>query len=229
MKVSDKKDQVTDEFEIHSFFRVLNQTRDKIWLWQKELVDGKRLVQYGVVKKVDLIKNIVHVSPCSSKGFKFKTLEEFFFYDAQKSLAFKFKARELTKDMMIVPIPASFHKLSSDFLKNVELVEKENEEKFKHLRGAPRVQPKGEQFVSLIRVKEDESYSPLEVFSLYDISGGGMGIKIEDPSEFDLGEVVEVKSINENEVPKAMVGEVVSIRQNEEESNEFKVGVKFRT
>ncbi|WP_127714534.1 PilZ domain-containing protein [Halobacteriovorax sp. HLS] len=226
--MSEKKDQISDEFEIHSFFRVLNQNRDKIWLWQKELVDGKRIVQYGIVKKVDLIKQVVHIAPNSSKGFKFESLDEFFFYHSQKSLAFKFKAREITKEMMIVPIPKSFHKLSSDFLKNVELIEKENEEQFKHLRGAPRVQPQGDQFVSLVRVLPDNSYSKLEIFSLYDISQGGMGFKVEDPSEFDIGEVVEVKNINEKEVPKLMIGEVVSIRQQESERSEFKVGVKFR-
>jgi hypothetical protein len=228
MRVSEKKDQVTDEFEIHSFFRVLSQSRDKIWLWQKELVDGKRLVQYGVVKKVDLIKKVIHVSPCSSKGFKFLTLEEYFFYDSQKSLAFKFKARELTTDMMVVPIPQNIHKLSSDFLKNVELVEVENEEQFKHLREAPRVQPKSDQFVSLTRESSDGTQPKLEIFPLYDISQGGMGFKIDDPSEFDLAEVVEVKFINENPVPKEMIGDVVSIRQDEERNNEFKVGVKFR-
>ena len=228
MRVSEKKDQVTDEFEIHSFFRVLNQSRDKIWLWQKELVDGKRLVQYGVVKKVDLIKKVIHVSPCSTKGFKFLTLEEYFFYDSQKSLAFKFKARELTSDMMVIPIPQAIHKLSSDFLKNVELVEIENEELFKHLREAPRVQTKNDQFVSLVRVQEETSSSKLEIFTLYDISQGGMGFKIDDPSEFEIDEVVEVKHINENAVPKIMIGEVVSVRQDEAHNNEFKVGVKFR-
>lgn len=227
--MSEKKDQVTDEFEIHSFLRVLSQTRDKIWLWQKELVDGKRLVQYGVIKKVDLIKKVIHVSPCNTKGFKFLTLDEYFLYDSQKSLAFKFKARELTSDMMVIPIPQSIHKLSSDFLKNVELVEVENEELFKHLREAPRVQPKNEQFVSLERTKLDGSFSKLEVFTLYDISQGGMGFKIDDPSEFDIGEGVEVKYINENPVPKVMVGDVVSIRQDEDHGNEFKVGVRFKS
>ena len=226
--MSEKKEQILDEFEIHSFFRVLSQNKDKIWLWQKELVDGKRIVQYGIVRKVDLIKKVIHISPNSSRGFKFENLDEFFFYHSQKSLAFKFKAREVTKEMMIVPIPKSFHKLSSDFLKNVELVEKENEEQFKHLRGAPRVQPQGDQFVSLVRVQTDSTYSKLEIFSLYDISQGGMGFRIDDPAEFDIGEVLEVKNINEKEVPKVMIGEVVSIRQHESQQNEFKVGVKFK-
>lgn len=225
----DKKNQINDEFEIHSFFRVLYQTRDKVWLWKKELVNGKRIVQYGIVKKVDLIKGIIHVSPCSSKGFKFESTEDFFFYDSNRSIAFKFKARELTTDMIVVPIPKSFHKVSSDFLKDVELVEKENEEKFKHLRNTPRVQSTGDQFISLVRLNTDGSQSMTEVFSLYDISGGGMGFRIDDPSEFDLNEVIEVRSVNEKEVPKQMVGDIVSIRQDENDSSAFKVGVKFRS
>jgi len=227
--VSEKNDQINDEFEIHSFFRVLNQTREKFWLWQKQLENGKRLVQYGVVKKVDLLKNIIYVAPFSSKGYKFEKIEEYFFYDSVKSLAFKFKPRELSKEMMIVPIPKSIHKLTKDFLKNVELVEKEDEGKFKHLRGAPRVQPKSQQFVTLKRTLQDSEYSPAEVFDLFDISQGGMGFGVEDPSEFEIGDEIEVTCINDKEVPKPMVGEVVSIRQQEDDDNCFKVGIKFST
>lgn len=227
--MSEKNDQINDEFEIHSFFRVLNQTREKFWLWQKQLVNGKRLVQYGVVKKVDLIKNIIYVAPFSSKGYKFEKIEEYFFYDSVKSLAFKFKPRELSKDMMIVPIPKSIHKLTKDFLKNVELVEKEDEGKFKHLRNAPRVQPKSQQFVTLRRIDQESEFTPNEIYNLFDISQGGMGFEIEDPSEFVIGDEVEVTSINEKEVPKAMAGKVVSIRQQEDDDNSFKVGVKFST
>ncbi|WP_417335600.1 PilZ domain-containing protein [Halobacteriovorax marinus] len=218
-------ESIHDEFEIHSFFRVLNQSKAKIWLWQRK--DEKRVVQYAVVRKVDLIKQVVHIAPCSSKGFKFTSIDEFFFFNAQKSLAFKFSARDLTKDMIIFPIPNRILKVSNDFLKNIELVEKENEDKFKHLRNAPRVQPQGQQQVTIKRLLLSGEYSHQESFPLYDMSSGGMGIKVIDPSEFDIGDLIQVVAINAKEAPKKMSGEVVSIRQAEDDSSVFKVGIKF--
>ncbi len=217
---------ITDEFEIHSFFRVLNQNKGRIWLWQRD--EESRIVQYAVIRKVDLIKQIIHISPCSSKGFKFKSIDEFFFYCADISLAFKFKARDISKEMMIFPIPKKIQKVSKAFLKDVELIEKENEDKFKHLRNSPRVQASSDQSVSLRRVDSYGELSHQQSFLLYDISGGGMGFQVDDPSEFDVGEEIQVVAINSKEVPKKMSGEVVSIRQNSEQLDGFKVGVKFK-
>lgn len=219
-------ESIHDEFEIHSFFRVLNQKKIKIWLWQKNN-NQRRVVQYAVVRKVDLIKQVIHISPCSTKGFKFESTKDFFFYNDSRSLAFKFSARDMSKDMIIFPIPSRIQQVSQEFLKDVELVEKEDEDKFKHLRNAPRIQAGSDQSVSLRRLKSDGNFSHQENFLLYDISSGGMGFKVSDPSEFDIGELIQVIAINSKDVPKKMSGEIVSIKQNGEVTEGFKVGVKF--
>ncbi|WP_372656160.1 PilZ domain-containing protein [Halobacteriovorax sp.] len=218
-------ESLTDEFDIHSFFRVLNQNKTKIWLWQRD--DTRRIVQYAMVRKVDLIKKVIHISPCSSKGFKFKTIQDFFFYNAENSKAFKFTARDLSRDMIIFPIPKAIQTVTKEFLKDVELVEKENEDKFKHLRNTPRVQPNSKQTVSIKRINIHSDFTHQEKYTLYDISSGGMGIQVDDPSEFDIGEFIEVLMINSKTVPKSMSGEIVSIKQNDNKSEGFKVGVKF--
>ncbi len=220
-----QSESITDEFDIHSFFRVLNQSKSKVWLWQKE--DNQRVVQYAMVRKVDLIKKVIHISPCSSKGFKFKSIQNFFFYNSINSKAFKFTARDLSRDMIIFPIPKEIQTVTREFLKDVELVEKEDEDKFKHLRNAPRVQPSDKQTVSIKRINIHSEFSQHEKFTLYDISSGGMGIQVSDPAEFDIGELIEVIKINSKAVPKEISGEVVSIKQCVDKLDGFKIGVKF--
>ena len=216
---------ITDEFDIHSFFRVLNQNKGRIWLWQHE--SENRVIQYAVVRKVDLIKQVIHIGPCSSKGFKFKSITDFFFYHEDSALAFKFTARDISAEMMLFPIPKKIQKISRKFLKDIELIERENEDKFKHLRDSPRIQVSSDQSVSLKRIDSIGELSHQQNFFLYDVSGGGMGFQVNDPSEFDIGEKVQVVAINSKDVPKKMTGEVVSVRQNSNKADGFKVGVKF--
>ena len=222
---------ISDDMEVYGFLKAMAARKEKLWSWQsRDENDGtSRAVHYAIIRKVDLIKKTIEIVPNNSTGFRFSADKDLFLYSTVKGVALKIKIREFDPFYITFSTPPRLNVLSKDFLTNIELVEKENEVANKHKRNVPRVKPKAMQGVSINKITASNKL--MKFYQLYDISAGGMGMLVDDPAEFEVGEKLEVLSINEKDLPKPITGQVMAIRQMSEDesefSDQFKVGVKF--
>lgn len=221
---------ITDDLEIIGIFKAFMQRKEKLWTWQsagdqKE----KRVVHYSIVKKVDPFKKSVELKPNNRSGFRFKSGDEIFLFSKIRSIAIKLKVREMGPEFIVLSLPAKLNLIHGDFLKNIELIEKENEGANKHLRAAPRMQTNEEQLVALRRKRpSDSEYCPLEFYELHDMSQGGFSFYVNDPAEFTVGDYVQMESLNGKELKVIIEGRIASVRVLEQENDLFKVGVAFQ-
>lgn len=221
---------ITDDLEIIGIFKGFLQRKEKLWTWQSASEKNKRVVHYSLVKRVDPIKKIIELKPNNKSGFRFSSSAEIFLFSKHRSIAIKLKVREMGPEFIILAIPLKLNTIHGDFLKNIELVEKENEDAHKHLRAMPRLTPQEEQLVGIRRLSQSESvYHPLEFYELHDMSQGGLSFHVSDPAEFTVGERVQVEHLNSKELKTQLVGKVASVRVLEEQDDLFKIGVSFTT
>tara|TARA_R110000868_G_scaffold42681_8_gene144062 strand:- start:380 stop:1066 length:687 start_codon:yes stop_codon:yes gene_type:complete len=227
--MSDQKKFITDDLEIIGIFKEFAKSRKCLWAWQQNLDEsGKRPVHFITIKKVDPIKKTIIVFPNNSDGFRFTKGSEIFLFCSDRGLAIKTPVREFEKDFITIPLPARLNVLSKEFLQKIELVERENEDRNKHKRAAPRSQAKTGQLVGIDRIDEYEQTIRSDLHSLYDISAGGMGFMVHDPAEFAVGDLVRVTHVDGKKLPKELIGSVVAVRHLEDEViDTFKIGVKF--
>ncbi len=221
---TDKK-TITDDLEIIDFFRILHKSKEKLWLWQQQLdKDGQRPVHFCLVRKVDVLKKTLELTPLTDEGFSFtKGNQELFLYSRQKNTAFKFVPRELEGHYIMLAMPAKLNHLSEDLAQKISLVEVENEEENKHKRQQPRKTAGEKQTVTL---KKEEDLKPPKQYSLYDISAGGLALKTPDPGLFKKDEKVVLIKINDQDLPNIVKGKIVSIRHITTDDL-FKVGIQF--
>jgi hypothetical protein len=226
---SEPPKQIKDDLEILGIFKAFLQKKEKLWLWQKSSQAGlQRVVHYAIVKKIDPFKKIIELRPNNSSGFKLSNSKEpVFICSSQRGVAVKVLMREYNSQFISFSIPTSINNLSRDFLTNLELVERENEAIHQHERQSVRVQTKGNQHLGLKR-RDGENLSPLLNYELYDMSQGGLAFEVYDPAEFSLKDRILVLSIDGKEMTTPIEGEVVSVRQLENQDI-FKVGLKFIT
>ena len=223
-----EKKFITDDLEIIDLFRVFFKEKERIWSWQQKIKEetGARPVHFILLKKLDIIKKVAIFEPLSDDGFQFIPGEELFIYSKKRNLAFKAKARELEKDFIIIPLPERMNILSEELAAKLAIVEREDENSNAHKRGDPRKQATGDQFVQLRKISSDGDIGPLKIINLYDISAGGMGLKVEDPGGFQKGQEVLVYNVNGKELDKPLNGKVLSVRHMEEDDL-FKAGIQF--
>ena len=216
---------VTDDLEIIDLFRLLHRDKEKLWLWQQvPNEDGERPVHYCLVKKVDVLKKMITLTPLSDDGFTFKKAQtELFLYSKTKNMAAKVAPREIDPDYIFFPLPEKVNSLSEELAAKINLVEKENEEENSHKRSQPRKQASGKQTIRAYKEGNEKKVLP---YSLYDISAGGLALKTIDPGMFKKGDFITIVSINAKELDMVISGEVVSVRHMEDE-DVFKVGVRF--
>jgi hypothetical protein len=224
---SEAENKIKDDLEILGIFKAFLQKKEKLWLWQKSFQQGQqRIVHYAIVKKIDPFKKIIELRPNNSTGFKLTNAQEpIFIYSGQRGVAVKVLMREFNPQFISFNLPSSLNLLSRDFLSNLQLVEKENEELHQHQRETPRIQTKGCKFLGLKR-KDENLQSPLLNYELYDMSKGGLAFEVYDPAEFAKGERVIIISVDGKELPNFIDGEVASVKQLDG-LEIFKVGVKF--
>lgn len=223
MTDEDKK-FITDDLEIIDFFRVLMKSKEKLWVWQQTATDsGDRPVHFCTVRKFDVLKKSIELTPMTEDGFIFKSdIKELFLYSRGRNIAFKFSPRELESHYIMLGIPNRLNYLSEDFAAKINLVEAEDEDAQMHKRQQPRKVAGENQTVKLLRLGQERP----QQFQLYDISAGGMALKSPDPGVFKKGDHLTIVSINSNPLPQEITGKVVSIRHMTDDDL-FKVGVQF--
>lgn len=219
---------IVDDLEIIGVLKSLAINKIKLWSWQDvSLSSGekRRIVQYALIQKVDPMKNIFFLKPSSKNGFKFEENILIYLLANKRAVAFSVMPRELGSQFVIAQIPKKMTNVESEFINKIELVEKEDEVRHSHLRKNPRKQLKTGQLVGVRRVGLNGEIGLLNFYELFDVSSGGMGFCVDDPSELHIDEVILVESIDGSTLAKNLELVVKSVRQLEEFI--FKVGLEF--
>lgn len=226
--LKEKAQFISDDIEIIGVFKTFIQSKEKVWVWQKNIskATGRRPVHLAFVKKIDPIKRVIEIRPTNKGGFKFDHGEEIFLYSATRYVAVKILVKSRELETLTFTIPDRLNILDQNFMMRVGILEKEDAEKFKHMRTIPRKEAKNNQMVTIKRMNGAEVRSHF----LHDMSGGGMGFVVEDPGEYEIGESIEVENIDGKPLSRQVKGKVVAIRQmDDRELGQFKVGVRFET
>ncbi len=220
---------VVDDLEIIDFFRVMHKMRERLWLWQprpdsKSGNSNKRQVHVAVITKMNLIERFIILESMSEEGMRFTDGHPIFLYSEGKNVATKIMPRQVRTHRIHMPFPNKLSIPSQDFsIGNSLGIERENEQAYLNQRSGPRKRAYGIQSVLI-----EKSYSKgHKRVSIYDISTGGMGLKIQDPGEFEKGQKIMLFKVNNTQLTNPITGEVVSIRQVKKD-NLFKVGVLFK-
>lgn len=218
------EDFLSDDLEIINIFKKLLCRGTRVWLWQNpEEKGGKRHAHYAVVKRYDVLEKYIEVRPIEGAQFRFTPKRPVFLLSDDCGVAFQLKVRKFEPLFIAFETPDKLKEVSDDFKRGLQIVEREDEEKFSHMRTAPRKSAGTDKSIGI--TKGAAEGTPTYYF-LYDISSGGMGFLTEDPGEFSVGDSLVAHAIDGNPLPKALHGEVVAVR-NLEDSASFKVGVRF--
>ena len=217
---------IVDDLEIIDIFRVIHKTRERPWLWQlqPENESNKRQVHVAIITRLNLVERFIAFESMSDEGMRFVEGRDIFFYSEEKNVATKFMPRKVRAHRIFVPFPSKLSVPSQEFsIANCLGIERENEEGHLDQRSSPRKRAYG---IQSVLVERPNSEGPKRI-SIYDISTGGMGLKIQDPGEFDKGQEILLSMVNNTKLTKPIKGTVVSIRQVKRD-NLFKVGIQFK-
>ncbi len=218
------EDFIEDDLTIINIFKKLLSTGDKVWLWQNpEHKGGIRHAHFAVIKRYDILEKYIEVRPIEGHNFRFTPKRPVYLLSDDFKVAFLMKIKKFEPLFIAFETPTKLKVVSDDFKRGLEIVEKENEKKFSHLRSAPRKSASEDQSIGITRETKEGKF---QYYFLYDISAGGMGFLSEDPGEFAVGDSLFAHSIDGNSLPRVLKGKVVAIR-NMEETGHFKVGVQF--
>lgn len=216
---------IKDDLEIIGILKGLMQQKTKLWCWQDSSESGKRIVQYAIIQKVDPIKKVFYLRPNTKLGFKFTMNVPIFILANARAVAFSFYAREIGSQFIITPIPSKVTLVTGEYLDKISLVEKEDELANSHLRQVVRRKFESGKIIGVRRLNDLEEVGILSFFTLYDISSGGMGFCVQDPSEFNVDERIVVESLDGICLAKKIILGVKSVRQIND--LEFKVGCQY--
>jgi len=225
MSEENQRKLITDDLEIIDIFRLFYKSKENLWLWQQTPDEqGERPVHFCQVRKLDVLKKLIELTPLSDDGFTFSSKEkELFLYSRKKNIAVKFKPRELESHYIMLSLPQKMNSLSPELAKKISLVEAEDESSNAHKRTQPR-KSAGEK--QTIKAYKESDVHKVKLYNLYDISAGGLALKAPDPGVFKKGDHIFITSINTKDLDNPVKGKVVSIRHMEEDDL-FKVGVQF--
>jgi hypothetical protein len=225
---------IRDDWEIIKFFSALQNTKERIWLWQKKSddeMDSTRAgrdnisVHFAQVRKIDTIKQIFCLFPVRGGNFRFNQREPVFFYAPQSGMGSKMEVVEATDEYIYLKPPTQISIIPKELFNRLGVVEQECEEKFIEKRIAVRTKPKKKRKAGLHF--SDDKPIPLTYFEIYDMSSGGMGLVVDDPGVFQPGDRITVVKVDDQVLPDRIFGEIVSVRKFPDCDDLFKTGVKF--
>ncbi len=99
----------------------------------------------------------------------------------------------------------------------------EEDKLFAEKRESPRVRPKADKLVKIVRKGE----SKVNVMKLFDLSRGGMGFLTFNPDQFPKGTEIFVTGFDAFDLDDPLVGTIMAHRAVDELNVEFKIGIKF--
>lgn len=228
MEEKEKKNIIIDDLEIIDLLRTIKLKKERLWIWHDKVESQSTLIVHICrLRKLDILNRNMQLTPCSDEGFKFtKKTENFYLYSPKKNIAFKFGPKVLEPHYILLDIPQHMSSLSDGLSSKLSPIEQEDEESNIHLRKEPRTIAQENQKAIIKRMAKEGENEIEEEFSLYDISGGGMALKCEDPGTFQKGDLITITTINQNELSQKIEGKVLSIRHMPKDDL-FKVGIEF--
>lgn len=219
--------KLTDGLDIYNLFRKYITKKERLWSWQTKLDEnGNRPLNLIIVTKIDIGSNTVDIRPTSDTGFHFSPDQDVFIFDKNNNYAFKIKFLTFDTFLIKFKIPKVIGRLEKNIFQKFELVEKENEKVHLAERESQRIKAKKQELTSLRRTSSTSTQrNELKKYVVYDFSVGGMAFLTSDPSEYQLGESIEVCKVGQNSFPQPIRGLIRGIRELKDDV--YKIGVKF--
>ena len=147
-----------------------------------------------------------------------------------------------SKDVKIILPELSDYKLSSNKNETVSEVKKqeqpassdetsietveEAEKKFAEARNSPRGKASGEQVIEVVFTSGPKT-GERAYYELFDLSVGGLSFITFDEEEVPKGTTLNITNLGGSEKKPPIKAEIASLALLSEDSNEFKIGVKF--
>ncbi len=89
-------------------------------------------------------------------------------------------------------------------------------------RNAPRARPPEGKMVTMSGREDKDG-----VYSLFDLSRGGLAVLVFSENDYQAGDKVQIKAFDDQVLDEPMIAEVKSVRQADDQGLQFKVGMQF--
>jgi hypothetical protein len=219
-----EKVNLTDQLEIYNLLRRLQTSKVTFWVFRdlKEITENAP-IHLARLSKIEYDK--VEIRPATGNSFTFQKYYNLLFFYRDEELAFRAKITHLHPDLMTIPFPTEIFSTSESEMEKVPIFKK-IVTTFREKRNESRKTPKAKKIVVISKDTGTAFQKGIpKRFELLDLSLSGMGIKTVVVDDFQIGDEIEVKSIDGREELGIISGEVKSIR--ELPSGGFKVGILF--
>lgn len=221
--------------DYEAFWQSVLQTKPAFVLWQLD-GEGVRKIKFFNLQERNADKAQLILTEHSARGIAF-SMQDLYGYCEDMSFIFKTQIQAIEGSRIFLSAPLVVKILEDDdvhFIQGLsemdfsqapwrlkKLDTTEEEQVYSSLREAPRARPQGEKKVSLYKTGEPESRA---VYSMFDISRGGLSFLVSQEDLFQKGDYLEVAALEDDELDTILIGEVMSIRSHDEV---WKVGIKF--
>ena len=226
---------IKNTHEYEAFWQSVEKAKPGFVLWQLE-GEGERRIKFFSLQTRNTEKAQLILTEQSAQELAF-SMQDLYGYCEDLSFIFKTQISAIEGTRIVLSFPVVVKILEDDdviFIQGLKemdfshapwrvkkLDSTEEEQAYSSLREAPRARPQGEKKVSLYKTGEPDSRA---VYPMFDISRGGLSFLVEQVDRFQKGDYIEVVALEEDELDTILIGEVMSIRAQEET---WKVGVKF--
>ncbi len=221
--------------EYEAFWQSVEKAKPSFILWQLQS-EGERKIKTFTFKARNIEKAELVLAEQSSQASSF-SMQDLCGYCEDLGFIFKTQISAIEGSQIMISSPLVVKLLEEDDVQYIQglngldfskapwrlkkLDTTEEEQVYTSLREAPRARPQGEKKVSLYKTGEPENR---EVYTMFDISRGGLSFIVNIEDKFQKGEYIEVAALEEDELDTILVGEVMSIRSQDEN---WKIGIKF--
>ncbi|MFI5390381.1 MAG: PilZ domain-containing protein [Bacteriovoracales bacterium] len=219
-----ERENLTDQLEIYNLLRRLQTSKVTFWVFQEleELTDTSP-IHLARLTKVEYDK--IEARPATGNSFTFHKDDNVMFFYRDEELAFKAKITHSHPEIFDIPFPTEVFSTNESDLEKVPIFKK-IVTTFREKRSESRKTPKAKKIVVISKETGTAFQKGIpKRFELLDLSLSGMGIKTVVVDDFQIGDEIEVRSIDGKEELGIIFGEVKSVR--ELEGGGFKVGILF--
>jgi c-di-GMP-binding flagellar brake protein YcgR len=219
-----ERENLTDQLEIYNLLRRLQTSKVTFWVFQElEELTEKSPIHLARLTKVEYDK--IEVRPATGNSFTFHKDDNVMFFYRDEELAFKAKITHSHPEILTIPFPTEVFSTNENDMERVPIFKK-IVTTFREKRSESRKTPKAKKIVVISKETGTAFQKGIpKRFELLDLSLSGMGIKTVVVDDFQIGDEIEVRSIDGKEELGVIFGEVKSIR--ELDGGGFKVGILF--
>lgn len=245
---------ISDQVQILNFFKEAKDEQSAFFFWQK--VDEQKIKLSEVrLKNISKINSLLTFTDIGEVDFSFRPMQVIYFFHPNSHLVFRTGLLRNEFPQYKVNLPYSlrtdehdeefFQKLlqlkkSSQIKKSISAEEgrhltllqqeywsEEEEAIFAHLRESPRGQAQKALKVRIL--KHSSNNSDAQIFTLFDLSQGGLSFITDDPGLFQEKELVQIISIGDKPMGllPCIIRSVRPMKEKDQSVMHYKVGVQF--